>query len=142
MSATASAISAAVAAFVAVRNGRSSDFDSCLKAVQALGDAQRRIRDATGETNRTFEFNELFNLMEALAHLDNRWRISRVTKDVTRNFLIEVYALMQASDEGRDRLSQSITSDRTYLHLSKFAKKHKARIEALTQLYLGSAPPN
>lgn len=123
--------------FATARNeARAVDFDSCLDVVTKLADAQRRVRDAApGSPARDFEFRELLNLMEALAHLENTKRTSPSTREVTQDFLIETYAFLRSQPGLRPFLEASLTSDKTFAGLLRFAEKHKTRIEGLIRFY-------
>jgi len=126
---------------VARNEARASDFDSCLDVVTKLADAQRRVRDAApGSAERDFEFRELLNLMEALAHLENTKRTGPSTREVTENFLVETYAYLRSQAGLRPFLEASLTSDKTFSGLVKFADRHLTRIEGLSRLYEQQTP--
>lgn len=139
VAAAASALLAVIIAYLAFaalrQDKRSSDFGDCVDAVTRLGDAQRRVFEATTPEKKQFEFRELLNLMEALALLENDKRVAPSTRKFTVPFIQESYAFLRSQPQLVPLLEDSITSDTTFAELAKFAEKHKAKIESLTRLY-------
>src|SRR5690242_19783644 len=72
-----------------------SEFGSCIEIAIRLGDAQRRVRDAS-EENWEFEFRELINLLEVMALLANSQNASPKTLAYVETFLIEAWAWIRS----------------------------------------------
>ncbi len=121
----------AVAAFVSLVvawqarsiQGASADFSNCLEVTEQLRAAEARVRDAEGD-KRTFEFNALLNLFEALATLHNDRKLAPSTRKIVGNYLVQVLSWIR-NDEGMKRLMEaSVTSGQTYEELDRFEKRH------------------
>jgi|SRR5580698_4727944 hypothetical protein len=142
ISAVAAAVTAIITLYIARANfavarttANASDFLNCLDVVARLGDAQRRVRDASDQTVQEFEFRELLNLMEALALLENDNRIAPSTRRFTEHFLVESYAFMRSQMALRPLLEKSVTGEETFSELEKFAERRWAKIEHLSDVY-------
>ena len=135
VAAIAAAMSAIVTLVIAYANAsqmrtanQTSDFVNCLAVVSDLGEAQRRVSNAKDSAQRTFEFNELLNLMEALAGLHNDGKLTASTKKITEEFLDEVWAQLSASPATMALVANTITSPTTFIELSRFAKRPGSRV--------------
>src|SRR5438445_558314 len=109
ISAGASAVSATVAPVIRSFTGKAAnaqnrvaDFNNCLEVVKQLAEAQRRVRDASDDTRRIFEFRELLNLFEALALLINEKKIPPSTRHYAGHFLEEAWAWLETDAEMAD----------------------------------------
>jgi hypothetical protein len=133
-SVVAATVSLAVAWHAKRIQGRSADFANCTEVVEQLGNAMRRVRDAS-EDHYKFEFVELLNLLEALALLYNEGKIAPSTKKITCKFLEESLAWIRGDDGMKRLMTDSVTGDETYAELQEFEERRRREIAKRAKSY-------
>lgn len=139
------ATAAAVSAFVSLASirivwrssatqAKAADFDNCMRTIEWLAEALRKVRDARPE-HTEFEIREYLNVLEGLALLINDDKIAPSTLRLVEKFLEEAWAAVRSDAGWRKLVEKSITGDETFAELLKFVARNKARIDALTKLY-------
>jgi hypothetical protein len=143
VAAVAAAVTALITLVIAYANAsetrtanQSADFANCLAVVSALAEAQRRVFNSTeNPALHTFEFNELLNLMEALAGLHNDLKLTASTRKITEDFLDEAWAYLSADPATQALVANTVTAPSTYAELMKFSRRRGSKSAALTAAY-------
>ena len=139
--AAVSALISFIALVVSIRASRNqtrvSEFNNAVAVQKELAEAQRRVAQHNpGSANWVFEFRELYNLLEILALLVNREKITPVAKEFTTKFLIEVLAWTETSEELKALMADATThADETYVELRIFQRWHEYEIDRLVPVY-------
>lgn len=84
--------------------------------------AWRRYRD-TEEEKQDFELKEILNLLESLAHLYSKRRIHGVTRDMVKQYLLDIVPVIYQHDHTRSILENPPNPD-DYSYLRRFAKSN------------------
>jgi hypothetical protein len=105
VAATASAISAflsfcavLITGRIAAKQGKVLEFNNCIDIVKQLGEAERRVKDSD-DKDRESKFRDLLNLLETLAMLYMKNRLTKVAREYTKKYLIEVIAWIDVDDK-------------------------------------------
>ncbi len=139
----AAAASATILALVSYFNIRAlrtqvkvADFNNCLLLVKQLGEAQRNVFSAKEENDKyEFEFRELLNLLESVALLINRKKITKVSEEYSREFLCEAIAWIEADVSMHNLIEDAVTGPNTFEELKRFRKSNRKKISILAQEY-------
>lgn len=141
VAATASAISAffslcalIVTGRIAAKQGKVLEFNNAIDLVNQLGEAERRVK-AAEDQDKESTFRDLLNLLETLAMLYLKKRITKAARDYTKKYLVEVIASIELDDNMRAVIERSFTGLDTFADLALFRKRHSKEIDALTKFY-------
>jgi hypothetical protein len=141
VAATASAISAflslcavVITGHIAAQQGKVLEFNNCLDIVKQIGEAERRVKAATAEDKES-TFRDLLNLLETLAMLYMKKRITKAARDYTKKYLIEALAWVDVDDAMRALIERSFTGQDTFGDLGRFRKAHRKEIDVHVKLY-------
>lgn len=141
VAATASAVSAflsfcalLVTGRIAAKQGKVIEFNNAIDLVKQLGEAERRVKAANDEDKES-TFRDLLNLLETLAMLYLKTRITKAARDYTKKYLVEAIAWIEVDDAMRAMIEQSFTGMDTFADLAQFRKRHRKEIDGLVQFY-------
>jgi hypothetical protein len=139
VAATASAISAflsfctlLVTGRIAAKQGKVLEFNNAIDLVKQLGEAERRVK-AADDKDKESTFRDLLNLLETLAMLYLKRRITKATRDYTKKYLIEAIAWIEVDDTMRTLIERSLTGMDTFADLAQFRNWHRKEIHRLVQ---------
>jgi hypothetical protein len=143
VAATASAASAFLSFCSLAFTGRTAliqakvaEFNNCIEIVAQLGAAQRKVSEYDpGTREHNFEFRELLNLLETLALLVNRRKITQAARDYTTKFLIQALAWIDIDETMKKLIAESITGIDTFADLNSFRQRRRQEIEHQTDIY-------
>jgi hypothetical protein len=141
VAATASAISAflsfcalLVTCRIAAKQGKVLEFNNAIDLVKQLGEAERRVK-AADDKDKESTFRDLLNLLETLAMLYLKGRITKAARDYTKKYLIEAMAWIEVDDTMRMLIERSFTGMDTFADLAQFRNRHRKEIDRLVQFY-------
>ena len=133
VSSLAALIGLALSARAMARQARVFDAASYFDAADRVAEAQRRINVATTREQRKFETNELFNVLEGLAHLRLYHRYERSTRDMVRLLLIAALASVETLPEAKAQFAEAASSADTFCAIKRFQRKYRDAINAQAQ---------
>jgi hypothetical protein len=141
VAATASAISAflsfcavLITGRIAAKQGKVLEFNNCIDIVKQLGEAERRVKDSD-DKDRESKFRDLLNLLETLAMLYMKNRITKIAREYTKKYLIEVIAWIDVDDNMRRLIERSLTGLDTFADLGRFRNRHRTEIDVHVEFY-------
>ena len=123
-SAVAAIVSLVVAWQARSIQAASADFSNCLEVTEQLRAAEARVNGAKGN-RRSFEFNALLNLFEALALLHNDKKLAPSTRKIVGNYLVEVLSWIRNDDGMKLLMEAAVTSGQTFEELDRFEELHR-----------------
>jgi hypothetical protein len=139
------AIASAVSAFlslcavvitgrIAAKQSKVLEFNNCIDIVKQIGEAERRVKEAS-DADRVSKFRDLLNLLETLAMLYTKKRITKAAREYTRKYLVEALAWIDVDDNMRVLIDQSLTGPDTFADLGRFRRSHRREIDAFVEAY-------
>lgn len=141
VAATASAVSAflslcavLITGLLAAKQGIVLEFNNCIDLVKQLSEAERRVKEAV-EKDRESKFRDLLNLLETLAMLYDKNRITKAARQYTKKYLIETLAWIDVDENMRRLIEQSLTGLDTFADLGNFRKHHRKEIDVHVEFY-------
>lgn len=90
---------------------------------EKISTAWRQYRDSE-EENRNFEMTELLNLLESLARFYFKRRIHGVTRDMVKEYLLEIVPEIGRENRVREVFQENRSGPDTYNHIRRFAKEN------------------
>lgn len=88
---------------------------------EKISTSWRQYRDSE-EENRNFELTELLNLLESLARFYFKRRIHGVTRDMVKEYLLEIVPEIGRENHVRKIFQENRSGPDTYNHIRRFAK--------------------
>jgi hypothetical protein len=119
---------------IAAKQGKVLEFNNCIDLVRQLGEAERRVKESD-EKDRESKFRDLLNLLETLAMLYMKHRITKAAREYTKKYLMEVIAWIDVDDNMRRLIERSLTGLDTFADLGQFRKCHRKEIDVLVEVY-------
>lgn len=110
-----------LAAWSICRQTDAIDVRLYFQITEKVSTAWRQYRDSK-EENRNFELTELLNLLESLARLYFKRRIHGVTRDMVKEYLLEIVPEIGRENRVREVFQENRSGPDTYDYIRRFAK--------------------
>ena len=110
-----------LAAWSIRRQADAIDVRLYFQITEKISTAWRQYKDSE-EENRNFEMTELLNLLESLAHFYFKRRIHGVTRDMVKEYLLEIVPEIGRENRVREVFQENRSGPDTYDYIRRFAK--------------------
>jgi hypothetical protein len=81
------------------------------------------------------KFCDLLNLLETLAMLYVKKRITKAARGYTQKYLVEALAWIDVDNNMRVLIERSLTGPDTFADLGRFRSRHRREIDAFVEAY-------
>jgi hypothetical protein len=105
---------------------RTRDFENYLSLKERFATLFRKLNSSIDEEQK-FDFVELMNLFEATCHLYNGKVICGTTRQMVREYLVEMLPVIFTDEAIQERVKECFSGPDTFFNIRRFARTESLR---------------